>query len=192
MNNEKYVARKDVILRLGIHYHTVHAMAKRGDIDTIQVGTRKKYNLEKYIKDNNIASVNVEKENICYCRVSSQKQKEDLDRQILKMHELYPTYRIISDVASGLNFKRKGLDEVIDLAINNKLNSVVIFYKDRLARFGYDLIEMILRKYSNAEIIILNNNENKLPMVEISEDIIAIMNVFVAKTNGMRKYKSNK
>jgi len=136
--------------------------------------------------------VNVEKENICYCRVSSQKQKEDLDRQILKMHELYPTYRIISDVASGLNFKRKGLDEVIDLAINNKLNSVVIFYKDRLARFGYDLIEMILRKYSNAEIIILNNNENKLPMVEISEDIIAIMNVFVAKTNGMRKYKSNK
>ena len=146
MNNEKYVARKDVILRLGIHYHTVHAMAKRGDIDTIQVGTRKKYNLEKYIKDNNIASVNVEKENICYCRVSSQKQKEDLDRQILKMHELYPTYRIISDVASGLNFKRKGLDEVIDLAINNKLNSVVIFYKDRLARFGYDLIEMILIK----------------------------------------------
>jgi len=102
MNNEKYVARKDVILRLGIHYHTVHAMAKRGDIDTIQVGTRKKYNLEKYIKDNNIASVNVEKENICYCRVSSQKQKEDLDRQILKMHELYPTYRIISDVALNI------------------------------------------------------------------------------------------
>lgn len=185
-----YVARKEVILRLGIHYHTVHAMAKRGEIETIQVGTRKKYNLEKYIKEHNIGNINNEKENVCYCRVSSQKQKEDLDRQILKMHELYPGYRIISDIASGLNFKRKGLDEIIDLAIKNKLNSVVIFYKDRLARFGYELIEMILKKYSNANIVIINNNDNKLPIVEISEDIVAIMNVFVARTNGMRKYKS--
>jgi len=189
MEKQIYVARKDVIQRLGVHYHTVHSMAKRGDIETIQVGTRKKYNLEKYIKDNNIGSVNIEKESVCYCRVSSQKQKEDLNRQILSMHELYPNYRIISDIGSGLNFKRKGLEEIIHLAITNRLDKVVIFYKDRLARFGYDLIEMLINKYSNGEIIIISKGDTKLPMVELSEDILAIMNVFVARTNGMRKYK---
>jgi len=186
-----FVSRQEVVNQLGIHFHTVHAMAKRGELETIQIGTRKKYNVTKYLRDNNIKQPEEKKINICYCRVSSQKQKEDLNRQILKMHELYPDCRIISDIASGLNFKRKGLNEIIDLAITGKLNSLIIFHKDRLARFGYDMIEMILEKYSNAKIIILNKSQQKEPFEEITEDVMAIMNIYVAKINGMRKYKLN-
>lgn len=187
--NDLFVSRKEAVKQMGVHYHTIHSMAKRGDIETINVGTRHKYNVTKYFRDNNIKRNEDDQVNICYCRVSSQKQKEDLNRQIIKMHELYPNYRIISDIASGLNFKRKGLNEILDLAITGKLNSLIVFHKDRLARFGYDMIEMILNKYSNAKIIVLNASEKKEPFIEITEDVMAIMNIYVDKINGMRKYK---
>lgn len=193
MNTNEYVSRSEVIKQLNVHFHTVHAMAKRGDIETIAIGTRKKYNLKKYIMENKSDKINNiiidNKIDVCYCRVSSQKQKDDLSRQITYMHDQFPNHKIISDICSGLNFKRKGLEELIDLAMQNKLNSVTIMYKDRLARFGFDLLEMIFEKYSSANIIILSASETKLPMEELAEDVTAIMNVFVAKMNGMRKYK---
>jgi len=105
------------------------------------------------------------------------------------MINLYPNYRIISNIGSGLNFNRKGLIEIINMAINNKIENLIIAYKDRLARFGYELIEYIIKNYSNGKIIIINNREETTPLEEVSKDIIAIMNIYVAKVNGMRKYK---
>ncbi len=122
--------------------------------------------------------------------MSSQKQKEDLERQINVMKEKYPNHLIISDIGSGLNFKRKGLLDIINMGIKNEINEVIIAYKDRLARFGYDLIEIILKEHSNANIIILNKTEEKTTEQELTEDIISIMNVYVAKINGLRKYKT--
>jgi hypothetical protein len=75
------------------------------------------------------------------------------------------------------------------MAIKNQVGELVIAYKDRLARFGYDLIEIILKEQSNANIIILNKTEKKTTEQELTEDIISIMNVYVAKVNGLRKYK---
>jgi putative resolvase len=187
MSNLNYVPRKKVLETLGIHYQTLYNLVKRKEIESIKIGRVSVYNLDKYIKDNNIL-IN-QKEKICYCRVSSQKQKEDLERQINLMKELYPNHRIISDIASGLNFKRKGLEELINLAIKNQIDEVVIAYKDRLARFGFELIENIIKTHSNGKIKILNKSEEKTPSEELTEDIIAIMNVYVAKVNGLRKYE---
>jgi putative resolvase len=183
-----YVSRKKVLEVLGIHYQTIYSLVKRNEMETIKVGKINKYNLEKYIKDNKII-IN-EKLNICYCRVSSQKQKEDLSRQIEYMKNKYPNHQIISDIGSGLNFKRKGLQEIMNLAIAGKVGEVVVAYKDRLARFGYDLIEIILKDQSNASIKILNKKEEQTPLDEMTEDIVSIMNVYVAKINGLRKYHS--
>ena len=69
-------------------------------------------------------------------------------RQICYLTERYPDHEIIKDIGSGINFKRKGLQKLINLAINNELEEVVITYKDRLCRIGYDLIEFIFEKYS--------------------------------------------
>ena len=74
------------------------------------------------------------------------------------------------------------------MAINGKIEEVIVAYKDRLARFGYDLIKRIIEKYSNGQIIILNETEEKEPKDELMEDVLQVMNVFVAKMNGMRKY----
>lgn len=57
-------------------------------------------------------------------------------------------------------------------------------------RFGYELVERLIQKYSNGKIIVIHKNNNETPMEELSKDIIAIMNIYVAKMNGMRKYKN--
>jgi predicted site-specific integrase-resolvase len=130
-----------------------------------------------------------DKEKICYCRVSSNKQKEDLLRQIEYMKNIYPENRIISDIGSGLNYNRKGLKEIMDMAINGEIQELVIAYKDRLTRFGYELIEYLIEKYSGGKITIINKNEEDTPTEELTKDILSIMNVYVAKVNGLRKYK---
>ena len=72
------------------------------------------------------------------------------------MKKLYPDYNIIEDVGSGINFNRKGIRKIIDLAISGKINKIVVAYKDRLTRFGFELIEYMVKKYSNGTIEIIN------------------------------------
>jgi len=182
-----YKTRKEACEMLGIHYHTLYKMAEDGKIEYAKIGSRQLYNVEKYIRDNKISKS--KKRKICYCRVSSGKQKEDLERQKEYMRNKYSTYEIISDIGSGLNFERKGLNEIIDSAIKGEVEILVIAYKDRLARFGYELIEKLIVEYSKGEIKIENKKEEETPTEEITKDIVAIMNVYVAKMNGLRKYK---
>ena len=101
----------------------------------------------------------------------------------------YPNYIIIKDIGSGLNYNRNGLLEIIDKAIKGEINELVIAHKDRLTRFGFELIENIIKKYSNGKIVIVNKQNNETPTEELTKDIISIMNIYVAKVNGLRKYK---
>jgi len=126
---------------------------------------------------------------ICYVRVSSNSQKDDLERQIKYMKKRYPKHKIIKDIGSGINLNRKGLNKIIDWAIEGKIKEIVVAYKDRLARFGYTLIERIIEEYSDGKIKIINKEEGKEPQEELMEDVLQVMNVFVARMNGMRKYK---
>ena len=119
--SDNFVSRKKVIQTLGIHYHTVYSLIKNNKIETVKIGRTNVYNLDKYIRDNNIKIK--EKKKICYCRVSSNKQKEDLGRQINLMKNLYPEHKIISDIGSGINLKRKGLLEIIRLGINGEIGN---------------------------------------------------------------------
>ena len=80
----------------------------------------------------------------------------------------------------------------MELGIEGKIGKLIIAYKDRLARIGYELIEWIIKRYSNGEIIIINKKEEETPEEEITKDIIQIMNVYVAKMNGRRKYNKKK
>jgi len=131
-----------------------------------------------------------EKLNICYVRVSTQNQKEDLERQKLLMKTKYPNYLIIEDIGSGLNLNKRGINKIIHLGIKGKINELVVAYKDRLTRFGFELIEEIITKYSNGKIIILNKSEEISQEEELVKDLMAIMNVYVAKMNGLRRYKN--
>jgi putative resolvase len=189
MEIDKLVTRKEVLKTIKVHYHTLMAMVKRGELEAVELGNKKLYNLDKYLRTHGIVATTQQRK-ICYCRVSSQKQSEDLERQKKVMKELYPNHELISDIGSGLNEKRKGYLKILDCAIKGELGELVIAYKDRLCRFGYDTVEYIIKKYSKGKIIILNKSEEKTPTDELTKDVLSIMNVYVAKVNGLRKYKN--
>ena len=105
------------------------------------------------------------------------------------MKKQYPGYEIVSDIGSSLNFERKGLLNIIDIAIKGDLSVLVVAYKDRLARIGYELIESIIHRYSNGIIEVINSTEEETPEEEMTKDIVTMMNIYVAKINGLRRYK---
>lgn len=130
---------------------------------------------------------------ICYCRVSSDKQKEDLKRQKEYFEKEYPNYEIIQDIGSGLNWKRKGFNDILDQICEGNVEELVVMYKDRLCRFGFDLIKKICKKF-DTKLVVQNKLEEKLkaPEKELSDDLLSIVTVFVAKKNGLRRGKNKK
>ena len=114
-----------------------------------------------------------------------------MERQREVMKKLFPKYEIIEDIGSGLNLNKRGIRKIIKMSIEGKINELVIAYKDRLTRFGYDLIENIIKEYSNGRIIVLNKQKALKPEEELVSDVMALMNVYVAKMNGLRRYKVN-
>jgi predicted site-specific integrase-resolvase len=197
----QYIGGKQASKELGVHPRTLYLWESKGVLETIRTpGGKRLYNVKKFLEEHvqdkkevtleNIEEIN-EKLNICYVRVSTNGQKEDLKRQKEQMKELYSDYIIIEDIGSGLNLNKKGLRKIIDLAIKGKINKLVIAHKDRLVRFGYELIEDLIKVYSKGEIIILNKKEEieKNPENEMINDMLQIMNVYVAKMNGLRRYK---
>ena len=126
------------------------------------------------------------KQNVIYCRVSSSKQKDDLERQCLFLSSRYPNYKIIKDIGSGLNYKRKGLLKLLEMSNKQQLNEVIISSKDRLCRFGFELIEWQLLQ-NHSKIVVLDQT-NKTSEQQFTEDILAILQVFACRWNGKRKY----
>jgi predicted site-specific integrase-resolvase len=196
---ENFKGGKQTAEILGVHQRTLYLWEKKGLIETMRTpGNKRLYNVNKFLEDNkckeNICTdlEDLDKEdklNIAYIRVSSQNQKDDLERQKQLMVHKYPNHIIIEDIGSGLNLNKRGIRKIIHLAIEGKINELVVAHRDRLTRFGFELIEEIINKYSKGKIIILSEPEKLEPEEKIVKDIMSIMNVYVAKINGMRKYK---
>ena len=125
--------------------------------------------------------------NVVYCRVSSSGQKDDLGRQIECLRERFPGHRVIQDIGSGLNFNRKGLQTILELALQRSLGDVVVAYKDRLARFGFELIQYVV-ELSGGRIVVLDDKTHKSGEQELAEDLMSIIHVFNCRQMGKRKY----
>jgi putative resolvase len=131
---------------------------------------------------------------IGYCRVSSHKQKDDLERQIenVKTYMIAKGYQfeVITDIGSGINYNKKGLNKLIDMITNSEVEKIVILYKDRLLRFGFEIIENLCNKYETT-IEIIDNTE-KTEEQELVEDLIQIVTVFSCRLQGKRANKAKK
>lgn len=206
IDRNKFVGGKKASEIVGVHQRTLYLWEEKGVIETIRTpGGKRLYNVEKYLNEkicddnnkikNTILCDNLEdldkkneKLNICYVRVSSNNQKDDLERQKNMMIKLYPKHLIIEDIGSGLNLNKRGIKKIINLAIEGKINELIVAYEDRLTRFGFELIEELIEKYSNGKIIIINQKDAIEPEEELVKDVMSILNVYVAKMNGLRKY----
>lgn len=125
---------------------------------------------------------------VCYCRVSSSKQKNDLVRQVAFMRQQFSDADIIQDIGSGLNFKRKGLQTILQRLLQGDKFTLIVPHRDRLCRFGFEMLQFLFEQ-NGGELLVLNQ-ENVSPQQELTEDLLAILHVFSCRMHGLRKYKN--
>ena len=153
-----------------------------GSIQYIRTeGGQRRYDVDSYIGQARPTQT------ICYCRVSSKKQSADLNRQTAFMRSRYPDAEVVSDVGSGLNFKRRGLLAILERVHQGDKLRVVVAYRDRLARFGTELIETLLER-NGGELVALNQRDLS-PEEELTSDLLAILTVFGARVHGLLRYR---
>ena len=180
---------------LGVSAQTLRNGNKKGKLHPHHTSSNG-YRYYSHEQLNQVMNVkpNLDRSVIGYCRVSSNKQKDDLERQIENM-KLYLTaqgkpFEIISDIGSGIDYKKKGLKELMKRISQNKVDKVVVFYKDRLLRFGFELVEYIASLY-DCDIEIIDHTE-KTEQQELVEDLVQIITVFSCKLQGKRANKARK
>lgn len=179
--NEHWVRSKKASEHFGVHQDTLRRWANNNLVEYKRtISGQRVYNINTKITST------TEKTSYIYVRVSSIKQKDDLQRQCEFLLSKYPTFKVIKDIGSGLNFKRKGLLKLLELSNKGLLNKVVVASKDRLCRFGYDLIKWQFTQ-TNVELVVLDTTD-KSKELEFTEDILAILQVFACRWNGSRKY----
>ena len=174
---------------------TLRNWDKSGKLKPAYVDTETGY---RYYTDEQLRLYNGEKmrdkQVIGYCRVSSAKQKNALDRQIENvkayMYARGYQFSIISDIGSGINYNNKGLKRLMDMIQKEEVSKIVILYKDRLVRFGFELIENICTS-KGIEIEVIDNSE-KSDEEEIVEDLVQIITVFSCRLQGKRGNKTKK
>ena len=134
-----------------------------------------------------------EKVNVIYARVSTRNQTDDLQNQInfLKSFTInngISISNIYTDYGSGLNYNRKNWNKLIDDCFDGKIDTIVISYKDRFVRFGFEWIESLLLRLTGTKILIAEN-VCTTPQEELIQDLISIIHVFSCRVYGLRKYK---
>jgi predicted site-specific integrase-resolvase len=172
---------KKACLKLGIHPNTLRKWAANGQIKYIRTPAKQRlYDIDDFL------SKSSGRGKIVYCRVSSKNQKDDLCSQTKYMREQFPKHECIEDVGSGLNFKRKGFKTLLERIMSGSIEEVVVAYKDRLCRFGFELLEQVASKH-NTKLVVLNKVELS-PEDELVKDLLAIIHVFSRRLYGLRKY----
>ena len=136
---------------------------------------------------------NTEKVNVIYARVSTRNQSDDLKNQLTFLKKYcdnngIPVSNIFTDYGSGLNYKRKNWNTLIDECFEGKINTIIISYKDRFVRFGFEWIADLLERLTGTKIYVVENITTT-PEDELVQDLISIIHVFSRRVYGLRKYK---
>jgi putative resolvase len=188
-----YLSAHQATKKLGVSSDTLRRWLKQGKITakTSPSGTRL-YNISIFPE---LTSQNVEttttttaatttKKGFLYARVSSIKQKEDLERQKQLLSSRFPTYELVSDIGSGVNFKRPGLKTLLEQSSRRVVSEIVVTHRDRLCRFAFDLIQYVLSLHATKIVVLFNDATSDEH--ELSQDILAINTVFICRLQGKR------
>ena len=186
---------------LGVHVQTLRNWEKSGKLkpDSISPGGTRRYNSDTIMRISGKELPQIEKDDrvtIAYARVSSQDQKEELKRQA-QVLELYCAehgykYELITDLGSGMNYYKKGLTTLISRILDDGVKRLVLTHKDRLLRFGAELIFSICEA-KGVEVVIINRGEEKASFEEdLAKDVLEIITIFSARLYGSRSGKNRK
>ena len=179
--------------KLGVTPQTLRVWHKEGKLTPafITDGGHRRYTHKQYLDFIGNTSIQTTKLNVGYVRVSSKKQSDGLVRQAQLM-ESYLTskgrpFKIIQSISSGINYKNPQLHELIRMVVNKEVDTVYVLYKDRLVRFGFELLEFLFNEFGvSIEVV---NQQFESEQEELVTDLIQIITVFSAKLNGKHKNK---
>ena len=187
---------KQAANQLGVSVSTL----RRWDETGVLVAQRtpkghRRYDLSKINPNLTRNKVEQQRKTIAYARVSSHDQKSDLQRQI-EILELYCSaqgwsFEVISDLGSGMNYHKKGLKRLLDDILDNKIDRLVLTHKDRLLRFGAELV-FALCEARQVEVVIINQGENLSFEEELAQDVLEIITVFSTRLYGSPSKKNKK
>ncbi len=190
-----YVSIGQAAKIIGLSIPTLRRYEKSGllNVDFRTFGNHRRYHVEslkKAFSKNNQAT-----KTICYARVSSAGQKDDLLVQEQKLidyckNKKFDDVEIIKEVGSGLNYNKKGFKKLIQLIIQQKIKRLVINYNDRLLRFGHEIVFHLCSFYG-VEVIVLEHTDKDF-YLQLTEDIVSLMNVFCGKLYGKRSHSNKK
>lgn len=180
--------------RAGVHPETLKRLEKANKLIPAyksDAGTRY-YDPSQLSYFRGKSSLDEPKLTIGYCRVSNRQQKDDLDTQVtnVKSYMLSKGYQfdVITDIGSGINYSKKGLLRLLELINNREIERVVVLYKDRLIRFGFELIEYLCQ-LNSVELIVIDHSERSKEE-ELNEDLIQIITVFANRLYGSRSKRT--
>ena len=190
----KYYSAKTVTQILGVTAQTLRNWDKEGKLKPSYV----KSNGYRYYSEESILSYTQERKTkknlnvVGYARVSSKKQTDDLERQVNNLKEYlsnkYDNFDIITDIGSGINYNKPGLLKLIEKINRKEVDLIVVLYKDRLLRFGFEIVEHFAN-LNNVKIEVLNKLD-KTQDEELVEDLVQIITLFSCKIQGKRKSKT--
>lgn len=179
---------------LGVATSTMRRWETEGKLVPIRTaGNQRRYEKESLIKFRGI-QLN-KKHTIAYARVSSSDQKEDLVRQVDNISNYCIAkgyqFEVIQDLGSGLNYKKKGLTTLIEKICSGEIERIVVNYKDRLIRFGFEMLEQICSIHG-VQIEVINLTQDKTYEEELVEDVLSVITVFSSRLYGSRSRKASK
>ncbi len=181
MNNLMSPQKAAQVLDISIEH--LRRMEARGEIDCVRTGGgHRRYDVHKFVDAQRKSDIST----ICYCRVSGKAQADALAAQVQFLQERYPEAEIIQDFGSGINFKRKGLQRILDRVLCGDKLRVVVAHRDRLARFGSEVFRYLIEQ-NGGEVVVLNQTTHS-PEQELTSDLLEILHVFSSRMYGLRRY----
>jgi len=187
---------KEVCRLLGVSYVTLRRWIKEGKVGAVRTLGGKYRIPESEVKKLLSGVETKEVRAIIYARVSSSDQRKDLERQIQYLTQYcsakgYRVVDILSDIASGLKTNRRGLMKLFNYIVNREVDVVVVIYRDRLTRFGFEYLEYFFKQYG-VRIEVIYGEEPRDAYQELIGDLLAIVTSFAGKLYGMRSHKKKR
>lgn len=184
---------KEMAKRLGITVQTLQNWDNNGKLKAHRTPTNRRYYTEDQYQTYTGLQNNTKRLNVLYARVSTYGQKDDLQNQLAFIRQYANAKGIIidqefTDIDSGLNYKRKKWNQLLNMVMQDKINQIFITYQDRFIRFGFDWFDNLCKQHGTKIIVI--NNPHTSPDQELVSDLISIIQVFSCRLYGLRKYKN--
>jgi predicted site-specific integrase-resolvase len=194
--SRKMVSIQEAAEFLGVAAQMLRRWEREGKLvpDERTPGGRRRYDLAR-LRPEQFHAPEAARRTVAYARVSSHDQKDDLERQ-KQVLELYCarqgwTFEVVADLGSGMNYHKKGLKRLLGAIIDDEVGRLVITHKDRLLRFGAELVFAICEA-KNVEVVILNQGEDTTFEEDLAKDVLEIITVFSARLYGSRSRKTQK